>query len=191
MKRAKTLSKVELKRVLAVVAAGRNAERNKIILYLSFYAGLRAKEIAELKVGDIFAKDGSVIQSVLLQAEQTKGERNRAFVINSTLARALSQYKERIDELEQNSPLIQSQKAGAFSANSMCQLMCTFYKEAGIYGASSHSGRRTFITTLANKGVSACILMELAGHRNLATTQRYIDVNDLLLQSAAELSIQQ
>lgn len=50
MKRAKTLSKQELNRVLADVSVGRNAGRNRIVILLSYYAGLHAKEIAELTV---------------------------------------------------------------------------------------------------------------------------------------------
>ena len=62
-----------------------------------------------------------------------------------------------------------------------------FYERAGIVGASSHSGRRTFITTLANKGVGVRVLMALAGHRHMSTTQRYIDLNDKMLKVAVNL----
>jgi integrase/recombinase XerD len=61
------------------------------------------------------------------------------------------------------------------------------YREAGLIGASSHSGRRTFITTLANKGVGVRVLMALAGHRNMSTTQRYIDLNDEMMKVAVNL----
>ncbi|MNW04007.1 site-specific tyrosine recombinase XerC [compost metagenome] len=61
------------------------------------------------------------------------------------------------------------------------------YKRAGIDGASSHSGRRTFITTLASKGVGVRVLASLAGHRSIATTQAYIDVNDDMKRRAVEL----
>jgi integrase/recombinase XerD len=54
-------------------------------------------------------------------------------------------------------------------------------------GASSHSGRRTFITTLASKGVSVRVLQSLSGHRCLASTQCYIDVNDDMKRKAVEL----
>jgi integrase/recombinase XerD len=54
-------------------------------------------------------------------------------------------------------------------------------------GATSHSGRRTFITKLADKGVGVRVLMALAGHRNITTTQAYIDVNDDMKRSAVEL----
>lgn len=85
-------------------------------------------------------------------------------------------------------PLIRSQKGKAFSANSLCQLFLRIYADADIEGASSHSGRRTFITNLAHKGVSAKVLMTLAGHSDLSTTQRYIDVNDKMLLEAVELA---
>ena len=52
---------------------------------------------------------------------------------------------------------------------------------------SSHSGVRGFITNLAQKGVSARVLMELAGHKSLAVTQKYIDVNPAMMRSAIEL----
>ncbi|NDD12360.1 MAG: site-specific integrase, partial [Betaproteobacteria bacterium] len=54
-------------------------------------------------------------------------------------------------------------------------------------GGSSHSGRRTFITTLANKGVSVRLLASLVRHSNISTTQRYIDVNDDMKRRAVEL----
>jgi integrase/recombinase XerD len=61
------------------------------------------------------------------------------------------------------------------------------YRDAGIAGASSHSGRRNFITTLANKGISVRVLASLAGHRSIAVTQKYIDVNDDMKRNAVEL----
>jgi integrase/recombinase XerD len=67
--------------------------------------------------------------------------------------------------------------------------MKTWYVLAGIDDGSSHSGRRTFLTKLSIKGVSARVLQELAGHRNLATTQRYIDVNDEMKRNAIELIV--
>jgi integrase/recombinase XerD len=55
-------------------------------------------------------------------------------------------------------------------------------------GGSSHSSRRSFITKLAHSGVSAKVIMTLAGHKHLSTTQRYIDVNDEMLRQAVELA---
>ena len=69
----------------------------------------------------------------------------------------------------------------------MCQFFFWLYRNAGVSGASSHSGRRTFITSLAQKGIGVRVLASLAGHRNIAVTQRYIDVNDEMKRNAVEL----
>lgn len=55
-------------------------------------------------------------------------------------------------------------------------------------GDSSRTGRRSFITKLAHSGVSAKVIMTLAGHKFLSTTQRYIDLNDQMLRQAVEIA---
>ena len=64
--------------------------------------------------------------------------------------------------------------------------MNAIYRRAGIEGATSHSGRRSFITTLASKGIGVRVLASLAGRRSVATTQAYIDVNDEMKRAAVE-----
>ena len=71
-----------------------------------------------------------------------------------------------------SAPLFRTQKNGAFSANTLCQLFGELYRKAGIEGATSHSGRRGFIAKLAHSGISSKVIMELAGHKHLSTTQR-------------------
>jgi integrase/recombinase XerD len=81
----------------------------------------------------------------------------------------------------------QKKSSDGFNANTLTQHFHFLYKRASVDGASSHSGRRSFITNLASKGVSVRVLMSLAGHRNISTTQAYIDINDNMLRSAVEL----
>lgn len=61
------------------------------------------------------------------------------------------------------------------------------YRDAGIDGATSHGGRSWFIARLAHSGVSPKVIMTLAGHCGLATTQRDIDVNDEMMNWAVEV----
>jgi integrase/recombinase XerD len=107
--------------------------------------------------------------------------------IGSKLKRALKEYQASIVRHKEDMPLFSSQKGGHFSANTMCQLFLDIYKACGLRDASSHSGRRTYITRLANKGVGVRLLAELAGHSHISTTQRYIDVNAEQLKEAVEL----
>lgn len=188
MKQAKVLTDAELKRVLAMIAQGKHAARNRILLLLSHYAGLRVGEIATLTWGDLVEPSGDLTRQFRLKAQHTKTNEARTVHVSSKLARELISYKSCFtQEPKRSAPLIRSQKGGPFSANSLCQLLGRIYASAGIMGASSHSGRRWFITQLAHSGVSPKVIMTLAGHRSLATTQRYIDVNDQMMASAVEL----
>ena len=56
------------------------------------------------------------------------------------------------------------------------QTFGAMYRKAGVVGASSHSGRRWFMTELARCGVHPRIIQKRAGHSSLAVTQRYIEV---------------
>jgi integrase/recombinase XerD len=74
-----------------------------------------------------------------------------------------------------------------FSPSTMAQHFHYLYKSAKVDGASSHSGRRGFITNLANKGVSVRLLMELVGHSSMSVTQKYIDENTNMMRNAIEM----
>jgi integrase/recombinase XerD len=99
----------------------------------------------------------------------------------------LAQYLQHFPLRSPNLPLFYTQRSPGFTADTLTHVVNAMYKNAGFDGASSHSGRRTFITNLAERGVGARVLMELAGHTNLSTTQRYIDIKPSMLRAAVEL----
>ena len=72
MKQAKLLTEVEFKRLAAVVDSLRHATRNHTAVALSFYAGLRACEMAALRVGDVFDAQGKPKDTIyLVRPEQS------------------------------------------------------------------------------------------------------------------------
>ena len=66
MKQAKLLTDTEFKRLSAIVNSLRYPTRNHTAVALSFYAGLRACEIAALRVGDVFDEAGGVKDTIYL-----------------------------------------------------------------------------------------------------------------------------
>ena len=58
--------------------------------------------------------------------------------------------------------------------------------KADVTGASSHSGRRQYITALAENQINIRVIQALARHSHINTTMRYIDVNDIKLANAVE-----
>ncbi len=188
MKQARVLTDAEFKRLLAVVAQSRHAGRNRLVLMLSHLAGLRVGEIAALAVRDVIDSECKVREQLRLRAEITKGGHARVIFLNDKLRREIEGYRgTHLGERPADAPLLITQKHTPFSANTLCQLVGKLYRDAGLDGATSHSGRRWFITRLAHSGVSPKVIMTLAGHRNLTTTQRYIDVRDEMMKAAVDL----
>lgn len=189
MKQARVPTDAEFKRVMAVVAQTKYAARNRMAFMLSYLAGLRVGEIATLTVGDVVDGHGIVREQLRLSAAVTKGGYARVVFLSERLRKEIQRYRDDLPPLVASTtdPLLLTQKRTAFSANTLCQLMGQLYVQAGLEGATSHSGRRWFITRLAHGGVSAKVIMTLAGHRNLATTQRYIDVRDDMMRAAVEI----
>ena len=193
MSKAKTLTNNELNKLLNYLHTTKHSERNKLMVYFSFWSGMRVKEIASLKIKDVFNEDGSVKKEINLSSDQTKGNRNRVVFLPSKLIYEIELYKKLISKKDKTFNNIEDplftphNKTTPFSVNSLTVRFKYFYQQSGINNGSSHSGRRTFITNLANKGVSVRVLMELANHSNISTTQKYIDINDEMKKSAIEL----
>jgi integrase/recombinase XerD len=187
MAQAKTLTQAEIDQVLAYIATRAYAQRNRVMLLTSFWSGMRVGEIASLRVGDVVNTDGTVKHEVRLTAEQTKGRHPRTVFIGEKLRIELQRYVDVRKANDSSQPLFVTAGRKAFTANVLTQHFYWLYKKAGLSGASSHSGRRSFITNLASKGVGVRVLASLAGHRSISVTQKYIDVNDDMKRNAVEL----
>jgi integrase/recombinase XerD len=189
MSQAKTLTPQELRRVLDYVATRKHAARNRAMLLATHFAGMRVGEVAALRVDDVVDKDGNVRDEIRLDADQTKGNRGRVVMVGDKLRKELTKYIAICKPAHRDNKLFYTQKRmrEGFNANTLTQHFHHLYRAVGIEGASSHSGRRSFITNLASKGVGVRVLMTLAGHRNIGTTQAYIDVNANQLRAAVEL----
>ena len=188
MPAAKVLNDKEVRKVLAYIAIHKHAARNRAMLMMTNLSGARVKEVALLRLADVLTADGQVKDEVKLSVAQTKGRHARTLYLPEKLRKELIAYLATIDRSDLTKPLFYSQKSAhrGWSPNTLCQHFWWLYKKAGV-DASSHSGRRKFITDLANKGVSVRILAELAQHRSIQTTQRYIEINPAIVRRALEM----
>lgn len=187
MAQAKTLTERELKKVLEYLRHRKHGFRDRVMLLMTVWSGMRVGEVASLRVRDVMDSDARVKDEVHLDRTQTKGKHARTVFLPKKLRDELGRYLKAISPADRERPVFATQRNSAFSANTLAQHFFYLYKRAGLEGASSHSGRRTFITNLANKGVSVRVLASLAGHRSISTTQAYIDVNDEMKRRAVEL----
>jgi integrase/recombinase XerD len=186
-KQAKSLTSVDVKRVLEFIALKKHSARNRAMFLVALYAGLRVGEVASLRYMDVLGVDDEIRDEIRLDASITKGNVARTVFVNTKLRKELANYIKAVPYKHLADKLFYTQKNEGFTANTLTQFFYYLFGSIGIAGASSHSMRRTFITTLANKGVSVRLLASLVGHKNISTTQFYIDVNDDQKRSAVEL----
>ena len=175
-KQAKILSKDQLSDLLLYASCTRHPDRNRLIALLSAKAGLRAGEIAKLTWDMVLEPGGGIGPAIELRDHAAKNKSGRRIPLHPELRQALAIWREMIGG---TGPLIRSERGNAMRPISIVIWFARAYREIGLEGCSSHSGRRTFITRAARlvhkAGGSLRDVQLLAGHRSIQTTQRYID----------------
>ena len=186
-KQAKILSPKNIRTLLASANRGRFPERDRLMVLLATYAGLRACEIARLTWGMVLDANGRVSNVLDVRASIAKRSSGRRIPLHRKLRKALSNWKagQTPERIAPDQVVLPSLRGGALKPNSVVNWFVVRCREAGLDGCSSHSGRRTFITTTARRahraGASLRDVQILAGHRSIETTQGYI-VGDTLAQ---------
>jgi integrase/recombinase XerD len=146
----------------------------------------------------VLASDASIKSEVFLSSQQTKGSKGRTLYLPKKLQKEVELYLKsrfKLNDLlavtltDTSRALFPNQKnfQRGFSSSTACQMFHYWYKEAKISGGSSHSGRRSYLTALATKGVHVRVLQALAGHANISQTQKYLDVNYDMLRASVEM----
>ena len=189
MAAAKSLTPTELQTVLAYTATQPYAQRNRAMLMMTVAAGLRVSEVAGLTINDVRDEDGTVRAEVFFAAHRVKHNHARTVYLNTRLQQEIADYIQSRTWIDETQTLFPTHRGPRchFSPNTLAQHFHYVYKRAGVRNASSHSGRKTFLTSLASQGVSVFVLASLAGHKSITTTQRYVSVNDDVKRSAVEL----
>lgn len=182
-KQAKIINRQTEKLIISYISGtSSQATRDIGIFSLSLLAGLRAKEIADLKWGYVTASDGSIDNFLRLPDVASKGKSGRTIPMHQRLRDALLNLNqleiEKHGHVRSDAPVIRSIRGGAMSANSTTVWFSILYKKLNLDGCSSHSGRRTFITrtarAISRHGGSLRDIQILSGHSSIATTQLYI-----------------
>lgn len=188
--KAKVLTENEFKLLLLVAKEGKFATRNLAIIYCSFGLGLRAKEIAALTIEDVANSQYQLLDEISLKRSMTKGDKQRhVYLTHKKIRDILQTHLNVMRDVPRHKPLFQTQRKSRFTANTLQKWFRSLYDKAGIVGASSHSGRRTFITRLIEQGADIKAVSRLAGHANIVTTAIYVEDNPERLKRIANLAL--
>lgn len=191
LKRAKTLDDEQFTRLLTHIDTfSRMPARDRLMMMLSFKSGLRAAEIAGIDLNALTDAEGRIGKAVVVSGKIAKNGREREIPMNPQVRDAISQFRRAHPDARHVA--ISSQNGrDKMSPNTVAQYIRRLFLSAGFEDCSSHSGRRTFGTTLsrrANKfGRSLRDVQKLMGHARLDTTERYIDVAEESFDLVASL----
>jgi integrase/recombinase XerD len=175
-RQAKTLSRADLHDLLTYASCTRHPLRNAVIVLLSAKAGLRAGEIANLTWDMVLDATGRISSLLELRDHAAKKCSGRSIPLHPDLAAGLAAWRQAAPSSDY---VIASERGGPMTPLSVVVWFSRAFKNIGLKGCSSHSGRRTFVTRAARvvhkAGGSLRDVQLLAGHRSIQTTQRYID----------------
>lgn len=153
-------------------------KKHKLALQIAFYTGERWGAIRQLKVEDVY-KNGATTGFITFR----KNTRKSCGGIQTT--RQMQSSIELLKILREYEPDGEWLFPSARSPNQPITFRCLdlyFRKMLGRAGLehcgySTHSTRRTFITTLYRKGVPLLELQKITGHKSIKSLIEYIDID--------------
>lgn len=174
----RVISKNELKNLYEVCNKETDLGfRNYLILDFLFTTGVRAGELTNIKVNDLYFDR----KEILIHGKGSKDrylfmtdilKENLKAYINQTRIRLLSKTDKQTDFLFLN------YRGGPLTTRGLRKILKSIIKDTGdTYNIHPHLLRHTFATALLENGADLRSVQELLGHENLKTTQIYTHVS--------------
>ena len=164
----------------AILSAAGPAAR--MVFNLAAFTGLRASEVRGLRWSDVDLKTGTIAvrRGITRGIETTPKSHHQRVVPFGPRLRALLEVAER-EKATPWAPVALTELGKPWAEFGLNQAFKRAVKRAGRRGWSFHDLRHFFVSELFRNGASAVAVQQLAGHADLATTQRYadLDANDL------------
>jgi len=165
------LSRREIQKILGEI----KNQKHRLLLSVSYGAGLRVNEVISLKVKDV----DLVEQTVHLK--RSKGQKDRISILPESIIDGL---KILIYSKTANDFVFSSERGGMLSVRTAQKIFENALKKAKIKKrATFHTLRHSFATHLLENGVDVRYVQELLGHQNIRTTQRYTQVTNPRLRN--------
>ena len=180
------MSKYEVDSVIrsvdfAPLRCRKNAVRDKLVLSLLYYTGIRRNELLNLNWTDLNLSKSTLI------IRRGKGGKDRLIPLHKALTELLDKYLDKRLPLKTDALIIGKQ------GRRMCK--CSFVNLLKIYfalsglkrkGYTAHSFRHSFATHLVEAGVDLFKVQKLLGHASLDTTKIYINFNSSQMAKAVD-----
>lgn len=144
--------------------------KHKLIIALSYTAGLRVSEAVNLKVKDIN------LDELTIHIKNAKGKKDRLTIFSEKIKLPLQKL---ITLKNKNDYVFESERGGKLSERSAQIIFEKALSKSDIKKeASFHSLRHSFATHLLENGTDVRYVQELLGHANIRTTQIYTHITN-------------
>lgn len=160
------LSRAEIDNVIGVI----DNKKHRLIISLSYGAGLRVSEAVNLKIKNIN------LDELTLHIKDAKGKKDRITVFPEKLKVALAEI---MLLRTKDAYVFESARGGRLTERTAQIVFEKALKDSGIRkDATFHSLRHSFATHLLENGVDVRYVQALLGHANIRTTQLYTKVTN-------------
>lgn len=174
------LSKEQTEMLMSIWDNDLENQRDWIILALMVGAGLRRDELVNLEYGAIFQKPNRQNQMRTVLSVVGKGKKHREIPIKEIFATRLQEWKS-ITGLGKIARAIRCKDkikylTDSISAVGVFEIVRKHGALIGVPDLAPHDLRRTYAQLGYGAGVPITQISNLLGHANIATTQRYLNL---------------
>lgn len=152
--------------------AAKNDTRTYAIIELLIQTGIRIGELSKIKLSDITFDEDKKTATMYIPESRTTIERN--IPMNEAVVKALKDYID-IRPESANEILFVTRTGSPLLVRNIRSAIDRYYKKAGIQNAKVNDLRHTFIAHHLKKGASVLMISKIAGHRRIATTEKYLE----------------
>ena len=175
-----------VQKLLSSFSDTRMGKRNKAIVAVLYYGGLRVSEACTLKLTDV-----PITGEPYIRVRDGKGGKDRIVPLNSQAAAIIGDYLDVRDSFPnafKTEALFLGTRGEPITRKMIPKMLNTQAKRAipNIH-VHPHVFRHSFATHLIQRGVNVKIVQELLGHSNLATTSIYLHIADKEKRAAVEV----
>lgn len=150
--------------------ACRNDVRATAIVELMLQAGLRIKEIENLKLENV--KDNEVY------IESYESHSARTVPLNNSAKTALKKYLEESRYESKSKHVFVTKTGRSLLARNIRSLLNRYFDKADIKGVKVNDLRNTFIVYQLKSGVPIDVVSQVVGHKRISTTEKYLELID-------------
>ena len=174
--------------------SGSYETRNRGLFMLGVSTGGRISELLSLSIGSVW-QNNAPVTDLLFDLKIVKGgEVSRAVPVNidgrDAIKDIIGWHADRYQNTDAERPLFPSRnKNGSVAMNRQTahEMLKKAFEMAGLNGKlATHSLRKSFAQRLYDESGDIYLVQELLGHRNVATTQKYIGLNYATAREAVE-----